>query len=57
MRGRKPMERKQVLRRTLYTRFRLEDAKRIDKASSAENKTYADFIRGAVMEKVERMGF
>lgn len=51
------MERKQVLRRTLYTRFRLEDAKRIDKASSAENKTYADFIRGAVMEKVERMGF
>jgi len=50
------MERKEVLRRTLYTRFRLEDAKRIDKACSTSNNTYADFIRDAVMEKVKRMG-
>lgn len=57
MRGRKKMGRDQVKIRAFYARFRIEDAKRVIKASSKSNKTYSEFIRDAVLDKLKVEGF
>lgn len=54
MRGRKPMGRDNVKGRAFYARLRFEDAKRLIKASSKRNCTYSEYIRQAVIEKMDR---
>lgn len=50
------MLREKIERKFIGVWFRMDDVKRIAKECKKLNKTISEFIRDAVLEKLERMG-
>ena len=57
MRGRKKMKEDKILAATKWVRIKVEINNRLQRATRKLNMKHAEFIRNAVIEKLEKEGF